>query len=263
MPEIHYKEYGGGYPLVFLHGFCETNYVWSELADLLQRDFHVICPDMPGFGRSPLFADSFTIDDVAREIKIWLHKLSIQKCLVLGHSLGGYVALSLVKQYPEMVKGLCLFNSTAFADSEDKKENRNKLIEHIKANGVASFIKTFVPSLFYEQRVGEFEKEIDTIREQGLTTSPHAVMGYAAAMRDRPDAIEVLKTNAEKALIIAGEEDQNVPKNTSLELGRYIDKDNFHLLPSSAHMGMFEQKEMAASIIKDFADKILTPPEAK
>ena len=98
MAHISYKEYGGGYPLLFLHGFCETNKVWEDFAHLLSNDFHVLCPDLPGFGKTSLFANSFTIDDVAKEIKNWLRELSINKCLVVGHSLGGYIALSMARQ---------------------------------------------------------------------------------------------------------------------------------------------------------------------
>lgn len=263
MAHISYQEYGGGYPLLFLHGFCETNKVWEDFAHLLSNDFHVLCPDLPGFGKTSLFANSFTIDDVAKEIKNWLRELSINKCLVVGHSLGGYIALSMARQYPELIKGFCLFNSSAFADSEDKKENRNKLIDHIKNNGVESFIKTFVPSLFYEERISEFEDKIAMIREDGLKVSPETVMGYAAAMRDRPDATEILKSNSRSTLIIAGEEDKNVPKEVSLAMARYIENKNFHVLPASAHMSMYEQQDKAAEVIKDFAHEILTPREAK
>lgn len=261
MSQIYYKEYGGGYPLIFLHGFCETHHVWENLAEYLQADFHVICPDLPGFGKTSLFSTDFSLKNVAREMKIWLHELSIQKCLIFGHSLGGYITLAMVEQYPELTKGFCLFNSSAFADSDDKKENRNKLIEHIKKHGTASFIETFVPSLFYDKRADEFQRQINEIRKEGLKIAPETIIAYAAAMRDRPDYTAILKSNGEKALIIAGEEDQNVPKTVSQKLGEMIDKQNFHLLPASAHMSMFEQTAKAAGIIRKFADRLLTPPE--
>mgnify|MGYP000681131419 CR=1 FL=1 len=257
MPSVFYKEYGGGYPLIFLHGFCETNFVWQGLAESLQDEYRVICPDLPGFGKSPILKEDFGIDEVASSIKVLLEELDIEKCIVFGHSLGGYVTLSLLRQFPELIDGFCLFNSSVYADSEEKKENRNKLIEHIQENGIKPFIRTFVPSLFYIERLDEFDFVIKQIREEGLKMDEKAVMGYAAAMRDREESIDILKKYSAKALIIAGEEDNNVPKAVSQKMAEMVGASRYYLLPASAHMSMFEQKARSAEIIKFFTNTIL------
>jgi len=254
MNKVFYKEYGGGYPLIFLHGFCETSYVWKGLAELLKDEFRVICPDLPGFGKSMPLSKNFSVDDVACHLKNWLEDINVKKCIIVGHSLGGYVTLSFARQFPDLIDAFCLFNSSVYKDSPEKKENRNKLIEHLHENGVKPFIRTFVPSLFYAERLEEFDSVIKNIREEGLKLSVDTVAGYAAAMRDRKESVDVLKKFKDKVLVIAGEEDNNVPKEVSSKIGEMIETCNFYLLPASAHMSMFEQKVRSAEIIKDFVN---------
>lgn len=256
MSQIYFKEYGNGEPLVFLHGFCETHAIWEEIANSLGKEYRVLYPDLPGFGKSPQLAPSFSLNDIGNAIVQWLQSLSIQKCFIFGHSLGGYITLEIARQHPAILHGLCLFNSTAYPDGPDKKENRNKLIAHLRENGVSAFIRTFVPSLFYPERVGEFEGQIKRITENGLKLSAAAVAAYAAAMRDRPDGTAVLKANKSNTLIIAGENDQNVPREVSMNMKALIDERHFHLLPASAHMSMYEQKDKVLEIIRGFIEKV-------
>jgi len=256
MNDIFIKTYGSGKPIIMLHGFCETNYVWQELAKELQNEFRIICPDLPGFGQSELLGKGFSIEDVAKTIVAKLDLESIDKAFFIGHSLGGYVTLSIVHLFPGRVQGFCLLNSSAYEDSPVKKDNRNKLIGHIDDQGVKPFIRTFVPSLFFHDRVEEFEANIKAIKEAGLALGPETIKGYAAAMRDRKDHEELLKNNPEKAMIIAGEEDQNVPVEVSKKMGALVNNENFHLLPASAHMSMYEQKVRCAEILRDFVNRI-------
>ncbi len=256
MSTIFHKMYGGGYPLIFLHGFCETHFVWHTLIDDLQENFQVITLDLPGFGNSPILEEGFSIDDVAWAVKEKLDELGVKQCIMIGHSLGGYVTMSFVRQFPDQVDGFCLFNSTVFEDTPDKKENRNKLIDLINRSGTAGFIQSFIPSLFFENRLSEFSTVIEELKSDCENVHPKAVTGYAAAMRDRNDEKQTLLTNKEKALIIAGKEDKNVPEKVSLEMGSIIGMDNFHLLEKTAHMAMFENQDLTISLIQNFADKL-------
>lgn len=256
MAQIYFKEYGKGDPLVFLHGFCETHTIWEEIGEALGKKYRVLCPDLPGFGRSAQLAPSFGLDDVADALVQWLQGMAIRQCIVFGHSLGGYITLALARRHPQFLRGFCLLNSTAYADNAEKKENRNKLIAHLQQNGLSTFIKTFVPSLFYPQRIGEFEKQINSITEIGLKLSAESVAAYAAAMRDRPDSADVLKANKDRVLIIAGVNDQNVPAEVSQRMKSLIDTDSFYLLPDSAHMSMYEQRDKVLEIIGGFVEKL-------
>lgn len=252
MQKINYFESGQGFPLVFIHGFCESNKIWNDLSAELSEDYRIICPDLPGFGKSALPDNAFSLQQIGDLLVDWLQSLGITECIVIGHSLGGYISLEILRKHHEFVKSIGLFNSSAFADSPDKKDNRNKLIEFIKNNGVAPFLKTFVPSLFYPPTSNKYQAIIDEIENDGLSIKPDSVMSYAAAMRDRIDSTDLLKNFPEKILLIAGKHDQNVPLDKTREMASYLPSDHTYIMPDSAHMSLFEQSKLCYNAIRTF-----------
>lgn len=255
MQDLFFYESGHGFPVVFIHGFCESNNIWKALSEELSDEFRIICPDLPGFGESPLPADDFSLEEIGDEIVSWLKNQGIKECVVIGHSLGGYISLEILRKHHEFVKAIGLFNSSAFEDHEEKKENRNKLIEFIGEYGVGPFLKTFVPSLFYPETAKKRQKTIEQIRDEGLRIRPESVMKYAAAMRDRVDSMDLLQKYHDRILLISGEYDQNVPLEISKHMASVLDHENAHIIHDSAHMSLFEQSEACYSAIRDFVRK--------
>lgn len=241
---------------MLIHGFCESHRLWDHFRHELSGEFRVICPDLPGFGSSALFDENLTLSSVAEHLADWLLSLGIARCVLIGHSLGGYIALELARSRPELLAGLGLFNSSAFADSSEKKENRNKLIDFIAREGVEPFIRTFVPSLFFPDRADEHRDIIEGQKREGNSTPARTVMAYAAAMRDRPDGMDVLRAHAGKTLLIAGEHDQNVPFEKSGQMAELLPPGRAHILPGTAHMAMFEQPQRSLQIVHAFAAEI-------
>ncbi len=239
-------------PIVLIHGFCEYSTLWKSLSKELSNDFRIFCPDLPGFGKSPLPKGDFSLEQIGDQIVSWLKSLGIEQCIVIGHSLGGYISLEVLRKYPDFFKEIGLINSSVFEDSIDKKENRNKLIEFIGNNGVDSFIKTFVPSLFYPKTVNLHSKIIELIREEGKLIKSESVVKYAAAMRDRRDSMDLLKIYKKRVLLISGEFDQNIPLETSKRMAQILNQKNAHIIPESGHMSIFEKSELCYAIIKTF-----------
>jgi pimeloyl-ACP methyl ester carboxylesterase len=128
MPELSFKETGNGPVLLFIHGFPMNSKVWDEFIPRLSSSFKVIAIDLPGFGNSPILKTPFSIGDVADEIIKWLSEKKIRQCVVIGHSLGGYVTLALAEKKPENFAGIGLFHSTAYADSPEKNIYRKKVV---------------------------------------------------------------------------------------------------------------------------------------
>ncbi len=255
MQPVSFYESGVGFPVVFLHGFCESNTLWNSLGVNLSDEFRIICPDLPGFGKSELPAGDFSLEEIGDLLIAFLKDLNIEKPIIIGHSLGGYISLEILRKHMDFVKAIGLFNSSAFGDTPDKKENRNKLIEFIGTNGVGPFLKTFVPSLFYPKTEKNHEKIINQIREEGLSIQPASVMKYTAAMRDRIDNADLLTKYHDRILLIAGEFDQNVPLEKSKEMSEFLDKGNTYIIPDSAHMSLFEQPQMCYDAIREFVRK--------
>jgi pimeloyl-ACP methyl ester carboxylesterase len=252
MSKIFYTEIGDGLPVVLIHGFCETNEIWNDFKRDLSPHFRVLCPDLPGFGKSPLPEGGVTIEGIAEALSEWLKSLKITEYVVIGHSLGGYVAINLAEIDTSAVNGLGLFHSSAFADSDEKKEARNKNIEFVQKHGVEPFAKSSIPNLFYEERRDELRAEIEKVMAIAKTTPAETVIAYTAAMRDREEKVDVLQFFTEKVLIIAGDKDNAVPVEKSKEMETLAPQTYFYLLEETGHMGMIERKSETMSIVRNF-----------
>lgn len=247
---IHFFEKGQGKPVVLIHGFCESGNMWVPFAEVLSSDFRVFCPDLPGFGDSPIASDQISLEEVAVQLEEWMEEQKIQNPIVIGHSLGGYVALALLELMGNKIKALGLFHSTAFADDEEKKEMRNRTVAFLKKNGVEKFVTSFVPPLFPEARREELAAEIQNAIEDAKRSSLEGLIGYSQAMRDRKDRLEVLKNFSGPKLLIAGTEDGAVKIEASRKqkeaFTQYVE------LEGVGHMGMIEAKEKTLKVVRMF-----------
>jgi pimeloyl-ACP methyl ester carboxylesterase len=251
MDTIHYSDKGSGTPVVLLHGFCESLNIWNDLSEKISSSHRILCPDLPGFGQSKSMNEiTFTLEDVAGILKSWLDKLEIKKCIMIGHSLGGYVTLAFAERFPERLEGLGLFHSTSYPDPAEKKETRNKVISYIKTYGVKQFTDTFIPGLFYNKSK-EVQQSIDRLVEDAGNCSKEALIAYTKAMRDRPDRSHIMNKTL-PILFIAGEKDSAVTIEQSREQTKHLNSEYVHFLPETGHMGMFERKEETTKKVTDF-----------
>ncbi len=249
MNSLYYKEEGAGYTLVFLHGFCETHEIWDDIIDELANHYNVIAPDLPGFGKSDEIPHSLSLKEVGRVVISLLTSLGIQKCIVIGHSLGGYVALAIAEERPDLISGLCLFHSTALPDTEEKKLNRVRVMDFVRKNGVLPFIETFVPGLFFQKH----PKNIDKVYKIALKTPEKTILAYTKAMCDRPDMTGFLRTFEQPILFLAGEKDTFIPVSSLAEQAKVAFGGQLKILIETGHMGMIEDCEGSIKILKDFA----------
>ncbi len=247
---IHFFEKGSGQPLVLIHGFCESGKMWNYFAEKLSAHFRVICPDLPGFGDSPIFGNQITLEEVAVQLEEWMEENQIQDPIVIGHSLGGYVALALLELMGSRLKAIGLFHSTAFPDDEEKKGMRNRTIVFLQKNGVEKFVTSFVPPLFPENRREELASEIQAAIEDAKRSSLDGLIAFAGAMRDRKDRVEILRNFAGPKLLIAGTEDGAVKIEASRAqqdaFSHYIE------LQGVGHMGMVEEREKTVEVVREF-----------
>jgi len=250
---IHYKVYGKGRAVVLLHGLPADSNLWNNMAVSLQNDFLVITPDIPGSGRSEMLeGENVSIEDYADAVKFILDKENIPSCVLIGHSMGGYIALAFAEKYPELLSGLGLFHSTAFADDEEKKQTRRKAIDFIKANGAYAFLKTSAPNLFAGK---QHLKEMEDMIEEGRKYNPGALIQYYNAMINRPDRTSVLKSINKPVLFIIGEKDPVIPLQASLQQCHMPATAHVHIL-DTGHMGMIEESTKSQLIVNSFLQNI-------
>ena len=248
--QIVYKTTGTGSPVVLIHGFAEDSTIWDNQVDFLKDKYRLIIPDLPGSGKSELIKNKEAgIEDYAAIIKQILDKEKIEKCIMIGHSMGGYITLSFAEKYATSLIAFELFHSSAYADDELKIETRNKAIDFINKNGTEPFLKTSIPGLFYDTGNSGI---INALLEKGKTFLPESLVQYYQAMIGRPDRTAVLMNTSLPVLFIMGEHDKAVPIKHSLEQCHMPKKAHIYILRNSAHMGMLEETKKTNEILAKF-----------
>lgn len=251
---VYYRDKGKGDVVVLLHGFGETGDVWDQQAAVLASHFRLLIPDLPGSGRSGITED-MSMEGLADVLFHLLNHENIPRCVLIGHSMGGYVALAFAANYGGYLRGLGLFHSTAYADSEEKKQVRQKGIGFIEEHGAFAFLKTSSPNLFSTLTREKQPELVDEFVERLSDFSASALVLYYKSMMARADHTQVLREAAYPILFVMGPYDQAVPMADSLRLCTLPGKSYIYTLTSSGHMGMLEQPGLSGKIILQFSSE--------
>jgi pimeloyl-ACP methyl ester carboxylesterase len=262
-PILFYREEGRGLPVVLLHGFAEDGAIWNNQAVYLSAYCRVIIPNLPGSGVSPASglpvasglspaAAAVSMEELAEKVLELLDHLGIEKCVLIGHSMGGYVALAFAQANPERLIALGLFHSTAYADDEEKIVARRKGIAFISNNGAAPFIRQSTANLFSSYTREHDPGLISGMIDRYSSFSPDALISYYEAMITRPNRTAVLRQFDGPVLFIAGALDTLIPIGHSLEQCHLPAISHFHILENAGHSGMLEAPERSNAIIHSF-----------
>ena len=251
--EIFYRSTGNGPVVVLIHGFGEDSTVWEDQYEAFPG-YRLLMPDLPGSGLSPLAKD-MSMEGMAMAIKLLLDELKISTCIMIGHSMGGYVTLAFVEKFADRLQAFGLFHSTSFADNEEKKDTRRKGIEFIRENGPFAFLKTTIPNLFSpenrENKPALVQEQVEASRD----FTAEALIAYYKAMINRPDRTELLRQTPLPVLFIIGKFDQAVPMQDSLKQSYLPTVSHVHLFEQSGHMGMKEEKTRTNEAIMKFLEE--------
>lgn len=238
--KIFYRVVGSGTPVILIHGFAEDGDIWQNQIEFLKDHCQLIIPDLPGTGKSEMIAH-MSIEGMAELIRSLLLYENIKACIMVGHSMGGYISLALAEKYPQIISSMALVHSSAFADSEEKKSNRLKSIEFVKKNGAFEFLKAVIVDLFTEDFYTNNRKIVDTQIEKAKLFTDEAIVAYYDAMINRPDRTAILKNFHKPILFIIGQHDKAVPFKDSMQQVHLPAQSHIHILRNSAHMGMWEE----------------------
>jgi len=278
---ISYRVEGKGEPVVLIHGFAEDSHIWDQQILFLKEYCLLIIPDLPGSGKSSLLSQKsevsslefprennstpsrhwrdrlqtpnyITIDDYADCLKALLQEENIISCTMLGHSMGGYITLAFAEKYPSLLNGFGLIHSTARADNEEKKQNRERAIGLMAQYGAHSFLKTTIPNLFGAVFKKEQYAKVDSLINAGADFTKEVLQQYYRAMIIRPDRTAVLQSNPLPVLFVIGTEDVAVPLEEILQQTPLPDKSYIHVLQNVGHMGMWEAPEQLNQFILNF-----------
>ena len=249
---LNYRVRGAGHALVLIHGFTETSAIWDDFAGELSADLQVITPDLPGHGQSDCTGEVHTMEEMAEAVKNLLDQLGVKHCVMIGHSMGGYVALAFARKHPEMLRGLGLFHSTALPDSEEARQSRSKAIEIIRGDH-KGFLFHFIPELFAPENRERLKKEIEVLVSTANRMTSKAVIAAQEGMKVRSDARDVLFSASFPVMFIAGQKDSRIPFESIRELAGIPETSYTLFLKHSGHMGYLEARDETLGFVRFFA----------
>lgn len=246
---LNYRVTGDGFPVVLLHGYMESLRMWEGLFDELNH-FSWLAVDLPGHGDSPLVGEEMepSVDWFASQVFDFLNEMGIENCHLVGHSMGGYVALQLKKRAPQRIKKVVLLNSNPWEDSPLKKSDRLRVAE-IAYKAKSLFIQQAIPALFYQS--GDFTVEINQLIQEANNMTSDAIAYAALAMRNRTDTTEVVKSYSAHILFIQGKHDPLIPYDRLVEFAK-LNQVKLALLEKCGHMAHLEEPVNVQKTIQAF-----------
>lgn len=246
-----YAVSGGGVPLVLIHGFGEDGRIWDSFIGPLGEKHRLIIPDIPGSGQSVMISKKdLQIDDYANCVQKILQEEGIGRCVMMGHSMGGYITLSFAERFAEQLLGFGLIHSTSLADDDMKTATRKKSIEFIRSHGSMEFLSTSLPGLFFDTEKNK--TDIGNLVAKGSAFDPLALIQYQEAMITRPSRRHVLEKARVPVFFQMGVHDKAVPFESSLSQCHLPPVSEVQILRNSAHMGMLEQPDESLGGIMRF-----------
>ncbi|MGO4345354.1 alpha/beta fold hydrolase [Paenibacillus sp. MCAF9] len=275
--DLVYEECGSskGDVIVLLHGFCGSSQYWQKICPVLGDQYRVIIPDLRGHGGSSAPEGPYTMETMAEDIAALLEALAIEKVVMFGHSLGGYVTAAFAENYPDKLAGFALIHSTVLPDSEVTKEKRDTDIEAIQEKGISKYLYSIIPNLFTDDKVGEMRDEVNQLIGVGQEMEAHAAIATLEGMKMRPDRSHVLAEAKYPILLVAGAEDGVIKPNdtftvTSLDQPETTFKYP-HILETTfedvGHMSLMEVSDQLARVMSTYLKTLLerekTRTEAK
>lgn len=244
--DIHFTVKGTGNPLVFLHGFLESSKIWEPFLPALEKKRQVVCIDLPGHGKSGDLGEVHTMELLADAVQNVLSYLNISKASFVGHSMGGYVCLALLEKTPSMVKNLVLVNSTPEADSEERKQNRERAVDLVKRNKSA-YINMAISNLTSPENSRIYKTELDELKMEALNFSSEGIIASLNGMKIRTNKEEVLKSLNMPKFIILGKKDPVLNIKSTVITGEYCDCKI--ILTKNGHLSYLEDPSEIEEIV--------------
>lgn len=238
--------------VVLLHGYLESMLVWDDFVPLLYKRVRVVTLDLPGHGISVVAGETHTMEFLADTVAAGIRALGIGRCTVVGHSMGGYVALALCERHPELLDGLVLFSSTPNPDTPEKAENRRREIALVRAGKKEALARVAPAAGFAPENRTRMQEAIEELAEQVFVTEEEGIVALLNGMIARKDQNEMLRETKVPVLFILGRKDNYIPVEAAEKMVAEHPEAQVVWLENSGHMGFLEQPEAAADALLSF-----------
>lgn len=244
---------GNGVPVVLLHGFCENNTCFNRQVLLLKDHYKVIVPNLLG-SVSTQQTSNFSIDDMADAVALQLQQLGITKCVMIGHSMGGYVTLAYAKKYADILLAIGLLNSTATSDDDARKLKREQAKKVIEEKGAVFYAKNFIPNLFKHNTNSSI---INPLIQTAETFTNQGLISQVNAMKNRLDSLTFLTQTNLPVFFGVGKHDELIAEKDMIFQASTCKQSYVAYLTKSAHMAHIEQPEDVATHLIKFIERVI------
>lgn len=243
---------GSGEPVLLVHGFPLCADMWQPQLDAAPAGWRVIAPDLRGFGGSSGADAVTTIDGHAADVLALADHLGLERLAIVGLSMGGYVAMAIARLAPERLRALVLCDTRAEADTEEGRENRERMRQALRAAGAAVISEAMIPRLLGTTSQRERQELGPRVREWIERQSPAGIEAALVALMTRSDASERLRRVTCPTLIVAGEEDALTPVETHERLHALIPGSRLEVIARAGHLSNLERPDAFNAVLHRF-----------
>ncbi len=246
---IAFHDDGSGFPIVWIHGFPLSSAVFAPQTRI--RGYRHIRPDLRGFGATPPPDEETSMASYARDVLRVLDRLGLVRAVVAGVSMGGYIAMQIVRDAPERVAALLLLDTRETPDSPETRDGRYKSADDVAKNGTANVVESMVPKMVVRESLR------DVVRHIMQSASPAGVVAALKAMAVRPDSTETLRTCKQPALVIVGEKDPITTVRDAERMTSLMKSAELAPIANAAHLANFEAPAQVNDLVPAFLARYL------
>ena len=255
--ELAYTDVGSGPALIFLHGYPFDRSMWREQIELPSaKGFRAVGPDLRGLGESKGSGEITTMEEMARDVGALLNKLKIDRAVICGLSMGGYVAFEFVHLFPTRVLGLVLAGTRAPADNDQEKQGREQQAQRMLAEGMSGIADATLPKLLAPRTLSDKPEVVARVREMILRSDPRGAAAAQRGMAMRRDYADDLPNISVPTLIVVGREDPIRPVADAEFMQRLIRNSRLGIIEDAAHMTNMEQPEIFNERLSVFLEQL-------
>ncbi len=250
---LHVEDSGNGTPVVWIHGFPLSSLIFEQQRTI--PGVRHIAPDLPGFGRSenrPI--DS--IDEYGDVIISLLQSLNVERAILAGVSMGGYVVFSIVRRRPALAAGLVLIDTRECSDSVEGRMNRQAQLERVEREGTSGVIADMIPKMLTEDTILENDDRLDIVRRSMEAASVPGVTSALRAMAERPDSSDVLRDFERPILVVVGSHDTITPPDDARRMAALAKRATVVEIAGAAHLSNVERANEVNEAIADFISEL-------
>jgi pimeloyl-ACP methyl ester carboxylesterase len=251
--QLYTRDIGGGTPLVLLHAFPLSSAMWLAQREGLAAKFRVLTPDLRGFGGSALGTDEPSVDAMADDVAALLDDRGIDRAIIGGHSMGGYVALAFCRRHPDRVLGAVLADTKATADTDEARDARLRTAERLEADGtVEVLLADLLPRLVGPTTMRTRALVYGRVRGLVQSAPPQAAAWAQRAMAARPDSLDALAGFRPPVLVLHGTEDAIITEDDARTMAQALPNAELIVIPGAGHLTAVEQPQLFNDAVTEF-----------